>query len=128
MRRALGLIIDHVRNRRAQKRGGLFELTALTTDVVESSPQPDTDQLQEISDALDALAALDAPLAETVDRKLFCGFSFAEIAGIVSEADAPQMTGPQMIGVAEPDGVRISACTNEHSGPVRPSSSHSPSS
>jgi RNA polymerase sigma factor (TIGR02999 family) len=77
-----GLIIDYVRNRRAQKRGGLFELTSLTTDVVESSPQAETDKLQEISDALDALAAVDPPLAEAVDLKFFCGFSFAEIAGI----------------------------------------------
>ena len=28
-----GLIIDHVRNRLAIKRGGQFEITALTTDV-----------------------------------------------------------------------------------------------
>jgi RNA polymerase sigma factor (TIGR02999 family) len=77
-----GLIIDGVRNRRAQKRGGLFELTSLTTDVVERSPPADTDKLQEISDALDALAAVDAPLAEVVDLKFFCGFSFAEIAAM----------------------------------------------
>ena len=28
-----GLIIDHARNRQAQKRGGLFEITSLDTDV-----------------------------------------------------------------------------------------------
>src|ERR671914_642505 len=32
-----GLIIDYVRNRQAQKRGGQFELTALTTDVAEAA-------------------------------------------------------------------------------------------
>jgi len=31
-----GLIIDHARNRQAQKRGGLFEITSLTTDVLEN--------------------------------------------------------------------------------------------
>ena len=31
---------------------------------------------------LDALAAVDPPLAEIVDLKFFCGFSFAEIAAM----------------------------------------------
>src|SRR5881394_2286352 len=31
-----GLIIDHARNRQAQKRGGQFELTSLGTEVVEN--------------------------------------------------------------------------------------------
>ena len=35
-----------------------------------------------ISDALDELARTDPPLAEVVDLKFFCGFSFAEIAGM----------------------------------------------
>jgi DNA-directed RNA polymerase specialized sigma24 family protein len=58
----------------------LFELTSLSTDVAESPPR--IDNLQEISDALDALAAVDAPLAEVVDLKFFCGFSFADIAAM----------------------------------------------
>jgi RNA polymerase sigma factor (TIGR02999 family) len=74
-----GLVIDYVRNRHAQKRGGQFELTSLTTDV--SLAPPDTD-LQRVSEALDALAAVDPPLASVVDLKFFCGFSFAEIAAM----------------------------------------------
>src|SRR5580704_17924105 len=31
-----GLIIDHARERHAQKRGGLFEITALDTDAAEN--------------------------------------------------------------------------------------------
>ena len=72
-----GLIIDHVRSRRAQKRGGQFEITALDTDVAEQVP--DAGELSRLSDALDELAAVDASLAEIVDLKFFCGFSFAEI-------------------------------------------------
>jgi RNA polymerase sigma factor (TIGR02999 family) len=72
-----GLIIDHVRRRHARKRGGLFEITALDTTVVD---QVGNDrELQRISDALDELAKIDATLAEVVDLKFFCGFSFAEI-------------------------------------------------
>ncbi len=73
-----GLIIDHARNRQAQKRGGLFELTALHTDVPEHAV--DDRELTLISDALDELAKTDASLAELVDLKFFCGFTFAEIA------------------------------------------------
>jgi RNA polymerase sigma factor (TIGR02999 family) len=75
-----GLIIDHVRNRRAQKRGGLFEITALNIDP---GTQTTSDrELLLISDALDELARIDASLAELVDLKFFCGFSFAEIAAM----------------------------------------------
>lgn len=74
------LIIDHVRNRQAQKRGGLFELTSLTSDLVDSSA--DERELTEISGALDKLAEADPELAELVDMKFFCGFSFGEIAAM----------------------------------------------
>jgi RNA polymerase sigma factor (TIGR02999 family) len=74
-----GLIIDHVRNRRAQKRGGRFEITTLDTDIGEGG---DAQELTRISAALDELAQVDAALAEIVDLKFFCGFSFAEIAAM----------------------------------------------
>ena len=73
-----GLIIDHARSRRASKRGGQFEITALGTDVLEHAVE--VRELVEISDALDELEKTDASLAEIVDLKFFCGFSFAEIA------------------------------------------------
>jgi RNA polymerase sigma factor (TIGR02999 family) len=75
-----GLIIDHARNRRAQKRGGQFEITSLETEVAENAV--DNRELAQISDALDELAKTDPSLAEIVDMKFFCGFSFAEIAGM----------------------------------------------
>jgi RNA polymerase sigma factor (TIGR02999 family) len=75
-----GLIIDNARNRRAQKRGGLFEITSLATDAGDESI--DHRQLTLISDALDELANVDASLAELVDLKFFCGFSFGEIAAM----------------------------------------------
>jgi len=73
-----GLIIDYVRNRQAQKRGGKFELTAISTDVADVTAQA-TD-LERVSIALDELAEIDPHLADVVDLKFFCGFSFAEIA------------------------------------------------
>jgi RNA polymerase sigma factor (TIGR02999 family) len=75
-----GLIIDHIRNRLAIKRGGKFEITALTTDAGQS-PAEDHD-LMKLSDALDELAAVDNSLCQVVDLKFFCGFSFSEIANM----------------------------------------------
>ena len=74
------LIIDHVRNRQAQKRGGLFELTSLTSGLVDSSV--DARELTQVSEALDKLAEAEPELAELVDMKFFCGFSFGEIAAM----------------------------------------------
>ena len=74
------LIVDYVRNRQAQKRGGLFELTSLASVMVESSAEER--ELTQISEALDKLAEVDADLAELVDMKFFCGFSFCEIAAM----------------------------------------------
>ena len=75
-----GLIIDYARNRRAQKRGGQFEMTPLETTV--EKRVADERELTEISDALDELAGVDPLLAEVVDLKFFCGFSFVEIAAL----------------------------------------------
>jgi len=75
-----GLIIDHARSRNAIKRGGQFEITSLKTDSGENLV--DANELSAISDALDQLAKVDPKLAELVDMKFFCGFSFAEIAAL----------------------------------------------
>jgi RNA polymerase sigma factor (TIGR02999 family) len=75
-----GLIIDHVRRRHSQKRGGMFEITTFHTTVAETLA--DEHDLQQLSDALDDLATVDAALAEVVDLKFFCGFSFEEIGAM----------------------------------------------
>jgi RNA polymerase sigma factor (TIGR02999 family) len=80
-----GLIIDHARSRSAVKRGGQFEITRLGTEFTE--PYADEEELTEISDALNKLAKADPSLAEVVDLKFFCGFSFAEIAATQGVAE-----------------------------------------
>jgi RNA polymerase sigma factor (TIGR02999 family) len=82
-----GLIIDHARNRNAQKRGGQFHITS--TDDALDQPADDR-ELSRISEALDRLAKIDSSLAQIVDMKFFCGFTFAEIAVIkdISERTA----------------------------------------
>jgi RNA polymerase sigma factor (TIGR02999 family) len=74
-----GLVVDHARRQQAFKRGGGFELTSSITNLVDGAGELD---LVRIGDALEALAATEPPLAEVVDLKFFCGFTFAEIAAI----------------------------------------------
>jgi RNA polymerase sigma factor (TIGR02999 family) len=79
------LIIDYARRRQAQKRGGQFEITAMTTDVAD--PVTDADELMRISDALDELATVDERLVRIVDLKFFCGHSFSEIGEMMGVSE-----------------------------------------
>ena len=72
-----GLVINYVRDRRAIKRGGELTFTTLDDEIGPAEAGPD---LTAIGTALDELAAVEPALAELVDLKFFCGFSFAEIA------------------------------------------------
>lgn len=75
-----GLLIDYVRGRKALKRGGEFQIGPLTEEV---PAEPDEgEHLARVGAAVDDLAKLDPLLAQVVDLKFFCGFSFAEIAAL----------------------------------------------
>ena len=80
-----GLIIDYARSRQAQKRGGQFEITSVSTDVAD--PMANVDELMRISDTLDELAQVDPRLVRVVDLKFFCGFSFVEIAEMMNVSE-----------------------------------------
>jgi RNA polymerase sigma factor (TIGR02999 family) len=75
-----GLLIDYVRARKAQKRGGEFQITALPEEP--AGAEDEAEHLERIGSAIEQLTALDPPLAQLVDLKFFCGFSFAEIAAM----------------------------------------------
>jgi RNA polymerase sigma factor (TIGR02999 family) len=77
------LVIDHVRGRRAQRRGGQFEITSLPTEIAGSAADTlSPERLDRLGDAIDALGVADPLLAQIVDLKFFCGFSLAEIAAM----------------------------------------------
>jgi RNA polymerase sigma factor (TIGR02999 family) len=75
-----GLVIDRVRARGAQKRGGGLAITSLDTEIAESCAEPEV--LEGIGEALDELALIEPDLAQVVDLKFFCGFSMGEIAAL----------------------------------------------
>jgi len=73
-----GLIIDCLRRGSAKKRGGEFEIVALPEELPENA-EADI-EVEKLREALDTLGSIDPRLAECVDLKFFCGFSFAQIA------------------------------------------------
>lgn len=80
-----GLVISHVRERQAQKRGGGLDITSLDTELAEQCAQPEL--LVDISAALDDLAKLEPALAQVVDLKFFCGFSMVEIGTLMGTSE-----------------------------------------
>lgn len=80
-----GLLINSVRNGWAQKRGGKFQITSLSTELPIAAL--DHVELEKVSDALDSLEKIDARLAQCVDLKFFCGFSNADIAQLWSVSE-----------------------------------------
>jgi len=80
-----GLIVDAVRRRQAEKRGGRFEITGLDGKEISASDQ--SAELERLSEALDQLAKVEPALAEIVDWKYFCGFSVAEIAALKGSSE-----------------------------------------
>jgi len=79
------LVIDYVRSRCAQKRGAGFEITSLPTEELPHAK--DEAELESIGEALTAIGQIEPRLAQVVDLKFFCGFSFAEIAGVMGVSE-----------------------------------------
>jgi RNA polymerase sigma factor (TIGR02999 family) len=72
-----GIVIDHIRARQADKRGGQFDIVPFETlhDLQATRP----DQVLQIDEALQSLSVTDAALAELVELRFFAGLTFAEI-------------------------------------------------
>lgn len=80
-----GLVIDYVRERNARKRGGDVIFTTLGDDLTIAANNGL--DFAALGMALDELAELEPSLAELVDLKFFCGFSFQEIAALRSVSE-----------------------------------------
>ena len=72
------IVIDLVREQRAQRRGGGLEIVTLDTAAGEGMP-PEVD-IEAVNDALDDLAKLEPALARLVEMRFFGGMSEVEIA------------------------------------------------
>ena len=76
-----GLTVDYCRRRGRKKRGGGLAMAALD-DVPAHVTDTEPERLARLSAALDALARVDAPLAQLVDLHFFAGFTHEEIAAM----------------------------------------------
>jgi RNA polymerase sigma factor (TIGR02999 family) len=75
-----GLIIDYLRSRHAMKRGGDLVMASLPEELPwVLADDIGAKRIEELNQALETLASVDPQLAECVDLKFFCGFSFSEI-------------------------------------------------
>jgi len=72
------VIVDFVRQRSAEKRGGGVEHVTLDTGVAEALGATD-DEIVEVHDALEALAKIDERLVSVVEMRYYAGLSDDEI-------------------------------------------------
>ncbi len=79
-RAARGLVIDYARAHYAKRRDGELAITGVPTTLPEEII--DYHELEQIAEVVDALAAIDPDLAQVVDLKYFCGYSFIDIASM----------------------------------------------
>jgi len=73
------VVVDHVRARQADRRGGDLQFVTLNTAVADLAPQQD-DEILRVHEALQALAVHDERLAQVVEMRYFGGLTEAEIA------------------------------------------------
>lgn len=81
------LTIDYFRRRSATKRGGEFVFTAVPDDDVADLAVADSEQVEEIGQALETLGEVHPSLANLVDLHFFCGFALTEIAQLRGVSD-----------------------------------------
>jgi RNA polymerase sigma factor (TIGR02999 family) len=73
------VIIDAVRERQAERRGGDLDRLTLDTQLIDKLPAGE-DELLEIHAALDVLAQAEPRLAQVVEMRYFGGYTEVEIA------------------------------------------------
>jgi RNA polymerase sigma factor (TIGR02999 family) len=72
------VIIDAVRERQAERRGGGLQSMTLNTQIVDNLPSGE-DELLKVHEALDVLAQAQPRLAKVVEMRYFGGYTEAEI-------------------------------------------------
>jgi RNA polymerase sigma factor (TIGR02999 family) len=72
------VIIDAVRERQAERRGGDLQRLTLNTQIADSLPAGE-DELLRVNEALDVLAQAEPRLAKVVEMRYFGGYTEAEI-------------------------------------------------
>lgn len=77
------VLVDHIRIRRAQKRGGGRAAESLSAALDQASPDPAAEEVLLIDQALDALRLQNARAADVVQLRYFAGLSDVEIGELL---------------------------------------------
>ena len=80
------VIIDAVRERQAERRGGDLQRLTLNTQVADSLPAGE-DELLQVHEALEVLAQSEPRLAKVVEMRYFGGYNEKEIAEALDVTD-----------------------------------------
>lgn len=81
------IVIDHVRSRAAQRRGGDIKFVALDTTAVQAAAEERDEEVLALDAALGRLAEVDAQLAALVELRFYAGLDLAEIASVQDRSD-----------------------------------------
>lgn len=76
------IIVDFVRHKRAERRGGSVEIVPLDTDWIPAETRCE-DEVLRIGEALQDLAKVDARAAQVVELRYFAGLADHEIASVL---------------------------------------------
>lgn len=80
------VVVDHVRRRRAERRGGNVSVVTLDTAAA-SDLGASEDEVLEIHDALETLAKVEPRLVQVVEMRYFAGLTEAEVAAALGITD-----------------------------------------
>jgi RNA polymerase sigma factor (TIGR02999 family) len=80
------VIIDAVRERQAERRGGSLQRLTLNTQLLDQLPAGE-DEVLRVHEALDALTQVEPRLAQVVEMRYFGGYSEQEVADALGLTD-----------------------------------------
>ncbi len=81
------IVIDHVRARSAQRRGGGQVVASLDTTALQAAAAERDEEVLALDAALERLAQIDAPLAALVEMRFYAGLELSEIAGVQDRSE-----------------------------------------
>jgi RNA polymerase sigma factor (TIGR02999 family) len=81
------ILVDHARQRQAEKRGGSEQQRLSITSIEAIAKQPEVDLLA-LNEALDELAKMDSQQSKIVELKFFGGLSIEETAEVIGVSHA----------------------------------------
>jgi len=81
------IVIDHVRERAASKRGGAMDLQSLDSSALQVAADGRGEHLLALDESLERLAALEPALARLVELRFFGGIELRELSRILDRSE-----------------------------------------